>query len=130
MSELKPLHKDNTVEVPRRVWNQVEGRLNNSKQKKKLLRLKVISGLAACLLGAFVLSYVSFETGGNRDSFARNGQYKSMVFENLDSSDSELYDFDQVTKLKVSLVNSQPSFGRRNRSVSYTHLTLPTILLV
>ncbi len=115
MSELKPLHKDNTVEVPRRVWNQVEGRLNNSKQKKKLLRLKVISGLAACLLGAFVLSYVSFEIGGNRDSFASNGQYKSMVFENLDSSDSELYDFDQVTKLKVSLVNSQPSFGRRNR---------------
>ncbi len=115
MNELKPLHKDNTLEVPRRVWNQVESRLNNSKQKKKLLRLKVISGVAACLLAAFGLSYLSMEISGKNDSFASNGQYKSMVFESLDLSDSNLYDFKQVVKLRNTLVESQPSFGRKSR---------------
>lgn len=115
MNKLKPLHKDNTVEVPRRVWNQVESRLNSSKQKKKLLRLKILSGVAACLLAAFGLSYLSIEIGGNQGSFASNGQYKSMVFETLDESDSDLYDYNQVVKLKTAIIAAQPSFGKRHR---------------
>jgi hypothetical protein len=38
-----------------------------------------------------------------------------MVFESLDLSDSNLYDFKQVVKLRNTLVESQPSFGRKSR---------------
>ncbi len=115
MNELKPLHQDNTVEVPRRVWNQLESKLNNNKQKKKLLRMKVISGVAACLIAAFGLSYLSVGISGDKGSFASNGNYKSMVFEDLEKEESSLYDFNQVAKLKSVILNSHPSFAKRHR---------------
>ncbi len=115
MNELKKLHTDHTIEVPRRVWNQVEGRLNNNKQKKKLLRLKVLSGVAACLAIAFVLSFISLEITGKEGQFASNGNYKSMVFEDLETSNEGLYDFDQVVELKSAIIATDPSFAKRHR---------------
>ena len=113
MQELKQLHNDHTVEVPRRVWNQVEGRLNNEKQKSKLLRLKMLTGIAACLAIAFILSYASLGISGASNNFASNGNYKSMVFEDLEKQDANLYDFRQVKTLKTALVATNPSFAKR-----------------
>jgi len=115
MQELKPLHTDHNVEVPRRVWNQVEGRLNNEKQKTKLLRLKMLSGIAACLVFAFILSYASMGLSTSQSNFASNGNYKSMVFENLEVQNANLYDFKQVKELKTTLVATDPSFAKRRR---------------
>lgn len=114
MRELKPLHTDNTVEVPRRVWNQVEGRLKNKKQQQKLFRLKVISGVAACLLVAVGLSYISLGFNSDQSQFASNGNYKSIVFEDL-STESSYYDFDQVVALKSAIIATDPNFAKRHK---------------
>jgi len=115
MNELKPLHTDNHEDVPRRVWNQVEGKLNNDRQKRKLLRLRMITGVAACFILASVFSF--FSTGldhSNNQTFASNENYKSMVFEDLEEPSALLFDYTQLQQLRSTLVKIDPVFARRS----------------
>lgn len=116
MNELKPLYDDHKVEVPRRVWNQIEGKLNEKKQKQKYFRLRAISAVAACFIIASVLSYIKlgFESH-NPGLFVTNESYKSMIFEQLDEVDAPLYDYEQVKDLKNVIIAQQPSFANRTR---------------
>ena len=116
MNELKPLHTDNQEDVPRRVWNQVEGKLNNDRQKRKLLRLRMITGVAACFIVASIFSYISLGFDhSNNQTFASNENYKSMAFEALEAPTSQLFDYNQVNDLKTTLVKMEPSFARRRK---------------
>lgn len=116
MNELKPLHTDNHEDVPRRVWNQVEGKLNSDRQKSKLLRLRMITGVAACFIVASVFSYIKlgFDQTNNQ-AFASNENYKSMAFEVLEEPTEQLYDYNQVNQLKSTLVKMEPGFARRRK---------------
>ena len=116
MNELNTLHKDHQVEVPRRVWNQIEGKINQERQRKKFTRLRMFTGIAACFIIASIFSYLRLEfVDHNPQVFATNEAYKSMIWEDLEESNSALYDFEQVLELKSAIIASEPSFGRRNR---------------
>lgn len=116
MNNLKPLHEDHQEEVPRRVWNQIEGKLNEKKQHKKFLRLRTITGIAACFIVAAIFSYVNLGfSKHNPGLFATNESYKSIVFEELSESSELIYDYQQIKSLQVELIRNTPSFGDRNR---------------
>lgn len=117
MTELKPLYQDHQVEVPRRVWNQIDAKLNQQKQKRKFVRLRTISAIAACFVVAAVLSYVKLGfTQYNESSFVTTESYKSMIFENLDQvNDDFMYDYSQLKEINSLVLNDNPSFGKRNR---------------
>ena len=116
MSDLKPLHQDHQVEVPRRVWNQIEGKMTGEKQRRKLFRLRAVSAIAACFVFAAVLSYINFNiTHQNPKSFATNGTYKSMVFEDLSEPTSLIYNYNQLKEINSLVLSTNPSFGKRNR---------------
>lgn len=117
MEDLKPLYEDHKVDVPRRVWNQIESKLNEKKQAQKFFRLRAISAVAACFIVAAVLSMMKMgftqNTQANPTLFATNEAYKSMIFEDLAEAEIPMYDYQQVFNLKETLVATDPTFAKR-----------------
>lgn len=117
MQDLKPLYEDHTVEVPRRVWNQIESKLNEKKQERKFFRLRAISAVAACFVVATVLSLMKVgftqNSQANPTLFATNEAYKSMLFEDLTRAEIPMYDYQQVFNLRDVILETDPSFGKR-----------------
>lgn len=116
MTELKPLYDDHTVEVPRRVWNQVENKINNRKERQKYMRLKAFSAIAACFVIASLFSYVKFGFNShNPNMFASNETYKSMIFEDLEHANAPIYDYQQVQEITAVIIKNNPNFAHRVR---------------
>lgn len=117
MNELKPLHQDHHVEVPRRVWNQIESKLDQKKQRSKFIRLRSISAVAACFVIAAVFSYIQLGfTQHNEKSFVTNESYKSMIFEDLSVvKENHLYDYTQLKEINTLVNTANPYFAKRTR---------------
>lgn len=117
MEDLKPLYDDHVVDVPRRVWNQIESKLTEKKQERKYFRLRAISAVAACFIVASVLSLMKlgFTQGSqaNPTLFATNEAYKSILFEDLAEAEEPLYDYQQVFQLREAILATDPNFGKR-----------------
>ena len=116
MNDLKPLYDDHQVEVPRRVWNQIESKLNERKQHQNFIKLRTFTAIAACFIIACIFSYIKLGFAShNPQLFSSSETYKSMIFEDLESKNAPIYDYNQVKDLKMAILKSQPSFGNRNR---------------
>lgn len=116
MDTLDPLPQDHHEEVPRRVWNQIDAKINQERQKKKLFRMRLFTGIAACFILASILTYINFNIkSNNTELFASAKTYKSMKFEDLavvDQAD-QLYDYKQVNNLKQLIIKERPDFSSR-----------------
>jgi len=117
MNELKPLYQDHQAEVPRRVWNQIDSKLSAQKQRRKFLRLRTISAVAACFVIAAVLSYIQLGfTQYNEQKFVTSESYKSILFEDLQEvGNNHLYDYAQLKEINSLVISTNPSFAKRTK---------------
>lgn len=105
------LPNDHREDVPDRVWNQLEAKINHDRKKSKIKRLTAISGIAASILILSFIGMYQLKMGPKDPSYFTSTQSTdSIKFENLKSVEKPVYDVKQLRALNNTILKKDPEF--------------------
>lgn len=108
---LNQLPEDHRVEVPKQLWDRVEGKIDLHKKGKRIRSLRIALSAAAIFVVVLGIGLIYFtQQQHNPNIFATNHQYSQIVFEDLKSPSQPLYDQQQLEKLNHIVLKSYPNF--------------------
>lgn len=96
--------------APSGAWDRIELKLNEDSLKSKLGRYKMLTIAAVGLTAVctvFIFSHL-LNHPNNPDLFSSNGNYKSIVMEELYTDGAQIYDLEQIISLKNAYTGIKP----------------------